>query len=390
MKRRFLGVVLTLVATVLAAVVHPPAASAATPVRVMPLGDSITGSPGCWRALLWNRLRSNGYTDVDFVGTLPAQNCGVAYDGDNEGHGGYLATNIANQNLLPGWLSATRPDVVMMHLGTNDVWNNLSASTILAAYSRLVDQMRASNPDMKILVAKILPMNPSGCGECAQRVVTLNNAIPGWASGKSTARSPITVVDQWSGFSTAADTSDGVHPDDSGIQKISDRWYPALAPLLPRGGGSATLLAGFEGGTESWTATGVSGGPWRATEWASQGAASLKADVALAAGRQFSLARVAGRNLTTGSTLRATVRVAGWGNHGSGSTARLYVKTGAGWQWFDGGSAVVTSGTTGTTLALNLAAVANRADVREIGVHFTAAPNASGGSAIYLDNVVVQ
>ncbi|MCO6716812.1 cellulose-binding protein, partial [Streptomyces sp. CHB19.2] len=31
------------------------AAPYATPVRVMPLGDSITGSPGCWRALLWNR-----------------------------------------------------------------------------------------------------------------------------------------------------------------------------------------------------------------------------------------------------------------------------------------------------------------------------------------------
>lgn len=98
-----------------------PATGSAAPVRVMPLGDSITGSPGCWRADLWNRLRTGGYTNVDFVGTLPAPGCGVTYDGDNEGHGGFLATNIANQNQLPGWLSATRPDVVMMHLGTNDV-----------------------------------------------------------------------------------------------------------------------------------------------------------------------------------------------------------------------------------------------------------------------------
>ncbi|MEU8143733.1 hypothetical protein [Nonomuraea sp. NPDC048901] len=54
----------------------------------MPLGDSITNSPGCWRALLWNRLQSTGYTDIDFVGTLPPQGCSVAHDGDNEGHGG--------------------------------------------------------------------------------------------------------------------------------------------------------------------------------------------------------------------------------------------------------------------------------------------------------------
>ena len=88
-------------------VASPPARpAAAAPVRVMPLGDSITGSPGCWRSILWNRLQSTGHTDVDFVGTLGPQGCGQPHDGDNEGHGGYLVTNVANQNQLPGWLAA--------------------------------------------------------------------------------------------------------------------------------------------------------------------------------------------------------------------------------------------------------------------------------------------
>jgi lysophospholipase L1-like esterase len=221
-----------LVAVLAVLFAQPTVSSAATPVRIMPLGDSITGSPGCWRALLWNRLQSTGFTNIDFVGTLPPQGCGVAYDGDNEGHGGFLATNIASQNLLPGWLNATHPDVVVMHLGTNDVWNAISPQTILTAFSTLVDQMRASNPGMKILVAKIIPMNPSGCTPCGQRVIDFNAAIPAWASGKSTAQSPITVVDQWTGFNTATDTGDGVHPNDSGIQKMSDRWYPPLASVL--------------------------------------------------------------------------------------------------------------------------------------------------------------
>ncbi|WFE34168.1 cellulose binding domain-containing protein [Micromonospora sp. WMMD975] len=211
-----------------------PAAAAVAPIRVMPLGDSITGSPGCWRAVLWNRLQSTGYTDVDFVGTLGPQGCGTPYDGDNEGHGGYLATNIANQNLLPGWLAATHPDVVLMHLGTNDVWSNIAPSTILAAYSKLVDQMRAANPATTVLVAKIIPMNPASCAECGQRTVALNAAIDGWAAGKTTAASPIVVVDQWTGFSTATDTYDGVHPNAAGDQKMSDRWYPALTAALRR------------------------------------------------------------------------------------------------------------------------------------------------------------
>ncbi|WP_308167410.1 GDSL-type esterase/lipase family protein [Catellatospora tritici] len=211
----------------------PTIAHAAAPVRIMPLGDSITGGPGCWRAVLWDRLQRNGFTGVDFVGTLPGGGCGLnGWDGDNEGHGGFQATGIANQNQLPGWLAATHPDIVLMHLGTNDIWSNLPTSTILAAYGKLVDQMRADNPNMKILVAQIIPMTPSGCSWCPTGVSALDAAIPAWAAGKSTAQSPITVVDQFSGFDTTADTTDGVHPDDSGFQKMSDRWYPALTPLL--------------------------------------------------------------------------------------------------------------------------------------------------------------
>jgi lysophospholipase L1-like esterase len=207
-------------------------AEAAAPTRIMPLGDSITGSPGCWRALLWNRLQNAGFTTIDFVGTLGPQGCSVPYDGDNEGHGGILATNMADQNQLPAWLSASRPDVVLMHLGTNDVWSNRSTTTILAAFSKLVDQMRANNANTKILVAQIIPMNPSTCAECGARVVALNNAIPGWAAGKSTAQSPITVVDQWTGFNTATDTGDGVHPNGAGDQKMSEKWFPRLTSVL--------------------------------------------------------------------------------------------------------------------------------------------------------------
>ncbi|MET8861773.1 cellulose binding domain-containing protein [Nonomuraea sp. NPDC004580] len=229
---RAIGAVLAGMVTVIAAVLFATTPAEAAAVRIMPLGDSITGSPGCWRALLWNRLQSTGHTNIDFVGTLPPQGCGVAHDGDNEGHGGYLATNIANQNMLPGWLSATRPDVVLMHLGTNDVWSNIAPATILGAFTTLVNQMRASNPNMRILVAEIIPMNPAPCPDCGRRTVALNNAIPAWAAATSTDQSPITVVDQWTGFSTATDTYDGVHPNAAGDQKMSDTWYPALVEAL--------------------------------------------------------------------------------------------------------------------------------------------------------------
>lgn len=210
----------------------------AAPVKIMPLGDSITGTPGCWRSLLWNRLQSSGYTNIDFVGTQAGQTCSLPFDADCEGHGSIRAVDIANQNQLPPWLAATTPDIVLMHLGSNDIMTNtITTDQILAAYSKMVDQMRTSNPNMKILVAQIIPLYTATnqCTICYQHVIDLNAAIPAWAAGKTTAQSPIVVVDQWTGFDTTTDTGDGIHPNDKGNQKISDKWYPALIKLLTSG-----------------------------------------------------------------------------------------------------------------------------------------------------------
>ncbi|KHD78816.1 cellulose-binding protein [Actinoplanes utahensis] len=198
--------------------------------KIMALGDSITGSPGCWRAMLWQQLPA---AEVDFVGTLPGDGCGFPYDGEHEGHGGYQVTNVAGQNMLPAWLAASDPDVVLMHFGTNDAWSNIPATTILNAYTTLVGQMRAANPRIKIIVAQIIPLNPPTCTDCGQRVVTLNAAIPSWAAALSTDASPITVVDQWTGFDTTTDTYDGVHPNNAGNAKIAARWLPAVRAALP-------------------------------------------------------------------------------------------------------------------------------------------------------------
>ncbi|MEN3611421.1 cellulose binding domain-containing protein [Plantactinospora sp. ZYX-F-223] len=211
-----------------------PALSAAAPVRIMPLGDSITAGPGCWRALLWNQLRTAGYSNIDFVGSASdggSCNYGFSYDADHEGHGGFSAVGIADNNQLPPWLNAADPDIVVMHLGTNDLWGGWqSMDTIMAAFTKLVGQMRANNPDMKIVVAQIIPHH--GCETCPADAVTFNNRIPGWAAGLTTARSPIVVVDQWTGFNAATDTNDGVHPVESGFRKMANRFYPALAQLL--------------------------------------------------------------------------------------------------------------------------------------------------------------
>jgi lysophospholipase L1-like esterase len=236
LRRSFLPALTALVFALVFAVSAHPAQSATAPVRIMPLGDSITAGPGCWRAKLWHRLQTSGYTNIDFVGGVSdggGCNPGYAYDFDHEGHGGYSATGIADNNQLPPWLAAAHPDVILMHLGTNDMWGGyIPLATKLTAFTKLVGQMRADNPAVKIIVAQIIPMSAAACATCPADVIALNNAIPGWAAGLTTAQSPITVADLWTGFDAVADTGDGVHPNDGGFQKMSDGWYPALTRVL--------------------------------------------------------------------------------------------------------------------------------------------------------------
>jgi lysophospholipase L1-like esterase len=206
---------------------------ASAPVKIMPLGDSITGGPGCWRALLWQKLQQNGYTNIDFVGTLPPQQCSVQHDGDNEGHIGVLAIDTANANDLVGWLARTNPDIVVMHFGTNDVWNGRPTQTILDAFSTLLQQMRQNNPKMILLVAQIIPVAPSSCPDCPQRTTNFNNALVNWVNQATTSQSPVILVDCWTGWNSQQDTYDGVHPSDpSGITKLANSWYPTLARVL--------------------------------------------------------------------------------------------------------------------------------------------------------------
>ena len=77
-------------------------------------------------------------------------------------------------------------------------------------------------------------MNIPSCGTCSQLVLDLNGAIPDWASKLSTSRSPITTVDQWTGFDDTSDTRDGVYPNTSGAQKMAKVWFPAVVAALGR------------------------------------------------------------------------------------------------------------------------------------------------------------
>lgn len=218
-------------------------------VRVMPLGDSITEGtqvPGGYRIGLWQRLAAGGY-QTDFVGSQfngPA-NLG---DHDHEGHPGWRIDQVdAN---ITGWLTATRPRTVLLHLGTNDVLQNYNLAGAPARLSTLIDHITAAAPDADVFVATIIPL-ASASQETAGRA--FNAAIPGIVQNKVNAGRHVHLVDMHAALSTA-DLIDGIHPTAGGYDKMAATWFTALRTVPGSIGGGNLLANGtMENGTTGWT-----------------------------------------------------------------------------------------------------------------------------------------
>ena len=106
--------------------------------------------------------------------------------------------------------------------------------SVIDAFSYIIDAFRATNPNVVVFVAQIIPLNPADCPTCETRVELLNSMIPAFAASKTTAASPIYVADihaAFDGMSYAPNSTystDGAHPTPAGSQLMADAWYAAL------------------------------------------------------------------------------------------------------------------------------------------------------------------
>jgi lysophospholipase L1-like esterase len=217
----------------------------AAPIRIMPLGDSITDGynvPGGYRIGLEDDLVADD-ASFDFVGSL-ANGPSVLVDQNHEGHSGFRVDQITAS--IGSWLTSAQPDVVLLMIGTNDVIQNYQLATATNRLGTLLDQIHTARPQAHILVASIPPL-PGSTDD--QQVRAYNAAIPGLVQSRSGQGWSITYVEMHNALTTA-DLADGVHPSASGYSKIADVWHVALIPILGSNQTpSATLTAPTAGAT---------------------------------------------------------------------------------------------------------------------------------------------
>ncbi|GAA0369310.1 FG-GAP-like repeat-containing protein [Streptomyces blastmyceticus] len=193
-------------------------------LAVMPLGDSITEGARSttnsgYRGELWNRLAPHA-SSLDFVGSQ--QHGRQLADRDHEGHSGWRIDELSVN--IEKWLAAARPNVVLLHIGANDVDQNYHADTAPDRLGSLIDQITAAAPGVTVLVSSLVPStNP----DTLARIEKYNTAVPKVVEERRKRGMNVGYVSM--AEVTVQDLGDWLHPNDGGYVKMANAFYNRIA-----------------------------------------------------------------------------------------------------------------------------------------------------------------
>ena len=227
-------------------------------VRILPLGDSITRDSfqadprpdslyTAYRQPLWLLLKSAGYM-IDFIGNDSSGYGAVPkFDPDNAGYGGYNTEELLNLiktgydnngiEITDGpYFNYYRPDIILLHIGTNDRDTTVSHLQDLLNY--IDDYEDSTNTQIWVIVAKIINSHPY-----SPVYTEYNNNIGNLVDARIKDGDKLKIVDMENdaGFVYMNDTTapysdgdlfDGIHPNKSGNIKMANLFYDTLKALL--------------------------------------------------------------------------------------------------------------------------------------------------------------
>ncbi|RYD22127.1 MAG: tandem-95 repeat protein, partial [Verrucomicrobiaceae bacterium] len=203
------------------------------PVRIMPLGDSLTSGasnvviPGGYRNRLYTLLTNAGY-NVDYVGTKTDANNPTLPDKDHQGNGGSRIEELEAN--LSGWVNSVEdPDIILLLAGTNDFSQSYNIGSAQTRLTNLIAKAATLRPFAKIIVSS-LPLRTDNATFESQQVA-FNASIPGIVSNQVSLGRSVSYVDMHAAW-TASDLDDGVHPTQAGYNKMADVWFPGITNAI--------------------------------------------------------------------------------------------------------------------------------------------------------------
>jgi lysophospholipase L1-like esterase len=233
-------------------------------LTIMPLGNSITrGVSGSYNKIGYRRklylsLFNNGL-NVDFVGS---KSNGIIsdFDRDHEGHSGYHAKNPVDVNIsiadnLLSWLSdlVKTPDIILLHVGTNDIIQmelyNENVNDLILDVNNILDIVDSFNTEILVVVAQIINRDDNLSTLIVNEsdsTSKFNTKLVDLVTGRKMSGDKIMLVDQESALNYPADLVDGIHPNQTGYDKMAPIWFDGIIDALPKLNAKIFLEAAYE------------------------------------------------------------------------------------------------------------------------------------------------
>ena len=207
---------------------------------IMPLGDSITRGYGesdesgmlynSYRKPLYEAMQGEGY-DIDFVGL---QQDGLFEDQDHESFGGRTADDLAGN--MYQWLESNPPDIILLHIGTNDITGHQSPAEIVGEVEEILDEIDRYHAEIMVLVAQIINVREDdGSDFYRDSTAEYNLLLADMVESRMNAGDKLVLVNAEAALDYSGGSSDFFdmrHPSEIGYQKIADTWYLPLIDVL--------------------------------------------------------------------------------------------------------------------------------------------------------------
>jgi len=218
-----------------------PCPSNGEPCIVLPLGDSITygmgsSDTGGYRSRLFALAVGAGKT-LTFTGSQsngPSEVAGVTFPRNHEGHSGWTIDpgyssygSGGISDLVPSPAFNTIPHIVLLMIGTNDVYAPSGHDTMIDRLEALLDEIVLVAPEALLVLATLTPL-----GWSTAVLTDYNAAIPGVVAARAELGQHMVAVDMATMPMSGLD-DDNVHPNDQGYEFMAETWYAAIAAYLP-------------------------------------------------------------------------------------------------------------------------------------------------------------
>lgn len=203
------------------------------------------GASGGYRGPLLTALRAAGLA-VDYVGHVRSGNALAMADRAHEGHGNWIAEQLdycangypahAGMPAYGGYVADLRPDLVMLQIGTNNLFNGAAGAPLAALVLAMQHKIKRAAPQARVIVAlvpkrydfSVDPPQPHAAFEVGRKTFSRLLAQGSGKDSPCAARDLVDLSVLTDADMTAAAAAGGVHPNAQGYVKIARIWAAAV------------------------------------------------------------------------------------------------------------------------------------------------------------------